>query len=172
VDDYEIRIEPFPKRLRVKFNGAWVADTTRAVVLHETRHEPTYYVPWDDIRAEFLRKTEHRTHCPFKGNASYWTLQVAGATAENALWSYEDPSEDGAALKGYASFYRDRVEALYEGDDELAFTEIAPAHGNAMVAWLLRDAWKARSADELVGMLCDCLTHNGVPLARMTTAKR
>jgi uncharacterized protein (DUF427 family) len=71
VDDYEIRIEPFPKRLRVKFNGAWVADTTRAVVLHETRHEPTYYVPWDDIRAEFLRKTEHRTHCPFKGNASY-----------------------------------------------------------------------------------------------------
>jgi class 3 adenylate cyclase/uncharacterized protein (DUF427 family) len=168
VDEYEIRIEPFPKRLRVKFNGAWVADTTRAIVLHETRHEPTYYVPWDDIRAEFLRKTEHRTHCPFKGNASYWTLQVANASAENALWSYEDPSEDGAALKGYASFYRDRVEALYEGDDELAFTDIAPAHGNAMVAWLVRDAWKAHSADELVGMLCDCLARNDVPLARMT----
>jgi class 3 adenylate cyclase/uncharacterized protein (DUF427 family) len=168
VDDYRIRIEPFPKRLRVKFNGEWIADTTRAVVLHETRHEPTYYVPWDDVRAEFLHKTQHKTHCPFKGNASYWTLQVGGATAENAVWSYEDPSEDGAPLEGYASFYRERIEAFYEGDDELGFTEVAPSHGNAMVAWLVRDAWKARAADELVGMLGDCLTRTGVPIARMT----
>jgi class 3 adenylate cyclase/uncharacterized protein (DUF427 family) len=168
VDEYEIRIEPFPRRLRVRFNGEWVADTMRAVVLHETRHEPTYYIPWDDIRGEFLRDSDHRTHCPFKGNASYWTLHVANATAENALWSYDDPSEDGAPLKGYASFYRERIDALYEGDDELAFTEAAPAHGNPIVAWLVRDAWKASAADELVAMLCDALTKNGVPLARMT----
>ncbi len=168
MDEYEIRIEAFPRRLRVKFNGAWVADTTRAIVLHETRHEPTYYIPWDDIRGEYLCKTEHRTHCPFKGNASYWTLRVADATAENAVWSYDDPSEDGAALKGFASFYRDRIEALYEGDDELAFTEAVPPHGNPIVAWLVRDAWQARSADELVAMLCDCLTKSGAPLARMT----
>jgi adenylate cyclase len=168
VTEYEIRIEPFAKRLRVEFNGEWVADTTRAVVLHETRHEPAYYIPWQDIRGEFLHKTEHRTHCPFKGNASYWTLRVAGETAENALWSYEDPSEDGAPLKGYASFYRDRIGALYEGDDELAFTEVEAPYGNAIVTWLVRDAWKAGAADELVGMLCECLTGNGVPLARMT----
>ena len=168
MNDYEIRIEPFPKRLRARFNGEWIADTTRAIVLHETRHEPAYYVPWDDVRAEFLHKTAYRTHCAFKGNASHWSLRVGDATSENAVWSYDDPSEDGAVLKGYASFYRDRIEALYEGDDELGFAGSPPVHGNALVAWLVRDAWKAQAADELVAMLAEGLVANGVPVARMT----
>jgi uncharacterized protein (DUF427 family) len=101
---YEIRLEPSGKRVRVEFNGTWVADSTRAIVLHETRMAPTFYLPREDVRLDFLEKTDHRTHCPFKGNAGYWTLRVGGAIAENAVWSYEEPFDVGEGLKDYMSF--------------------------------------------------------------------
>lgn len=168
--DYEIRVEPCPKRIRVEFNGTWIAESNRAVVLHETRMPPTYYIPWEDVRTEFLAKTDYRTHCPFKGNASYWKLEVGGETADNAVWAYEEPSEDAAALKGYLSFYASKVSAIYEGDDEVPFLEenIESTHDNPMVRWLLREAWKAEAADQLVRQFCDCLVAHDVPVARMT----
>jgi uncharacterized protein (DUF427 family) len=89
--DYELRFEPCSKRVRVEFNGTWVADSLRALIVHETRVPPMYYFPKDDVRMDFLEKTDHRTHCPFKGNASYWTMKVGGQTEENSVWSYEDP---------------------------------------------------------------------------------
>ena len=57
------------------------------MVLRETWHLPTFYFPRSDIRMEFLKSTKHITHCPFKGNASYWNVAVGGALAENAAWS-------------------------------------------------------------------------------------
>ena len=85
--DYEIRYVPSEKRVRVEYNGTWVADSTNAIILHETRAPPMYYFPKDDVRMEFLEKTDHQTHCPFKGNASYWSLKVGGEVAENAVWA-------------------------------------------------------------------------------------
>ena len=82
--DYEIRFERAPGRVRVEFNGERIADSTRALVVHETRHAPAYYFPPEDVRMERLAKTAHATHCPFKGNASYWTLSAGGRAAENA----------------------------------------------------------------------------------------
>src|SRR5207249_2133782 len=157
-------------RLRVKFNGTWVADTTRGIVLHETRKPPSFYIPWADVRTEFLEKTDRKTHCPFKGNASYWTLRVAGEAADNAVWAYEQPSEDAAALKDYVSFYASKVSAIYEDDEEITFLDdsIDSPHANPIGGWLLREAWKAPSADRLVEQFCDCLLKQGVPLARMT----
>ena len=75
--DYEMRVEPCLKRIRVEFNGTFIADSTRAIVLHETRVPPTYYIPRDDVSREFLAKADHQTHCPFKGNASYWRSRSA-----------------------------------------------------------------------------------------------
>ena len=76
--DYEIRYEPAPRRMRVEFNGTWIADSRRVVILRETRQPPAYYFPREDVRTELFEKTEQLTHCPFRGNASYWTIRSAG----------------------------------------------------------------------------------------------
>jgi class 3 adenylate cyclase/uncharacterized protein (DUF427 family) len=168
--DYHIRLEPCRKRLRVEFNGAWVADSTRALIMHETRSPPAYYVPFADVRTDLLEKTALTTHCPFKGDASYWTLIVDGVAAENAAWAYENPLEDGKAIKGYLSFYASKVSAIYEGEEEVPFLEenVGSAHANPVAGWLLREACKSTSADLLASGFCQCLLRHGVPIARMT----
>ena len=172
--DYEIRFEPSPRRVRVEFNGAWVADSERALILHETRRPPSYYFPRADVRMELLERTAQVTHCPFRGNATYWTLRSGGAVAENAAWSYDEPYAEGKPIKGYVSFYPERVSAIYDGDDEIpqlaSFSqrEASSAHANTIAGWLLAEAWKAQKPDALMDGFCRCLKACGVPLARMT----
>lgn len=169
-DDYELRVEPSPRRMRVEFNGTWVADSTRAVIVHETRCPPMYYFPKEDVQQDYFEKTAHATHCPFKGNASYWTLKVGEAVAENAAWSYEEPFEDAEAFKGYLSFYASRVSAIYDGDDEIPHLASAggSAHANTIAGWLIAEAWRSATPDALVDGFCRRLREVGVPLARMT----
>jgi len=168
--DYEIRFVPSEKRVRVEFHGTWVADSMNAIVVHETRVPPMYYFPTDDVRMEFFEKTDQQTHCPFKGNASYWSLNVGGEVAENAVWSYEEPFVDAEALRGMVSFYQDRVSAIYEGDEEVAFLDgsVESMHANSLAGWLLSEAWKADSSDKLMGEFCKFLHANGYPIDRMT----
>src|SRR5262245_57946137 len=111
---YEIRVEANPRRVRVEFNGATVADSSRVQVLHETRLAPTFYFPQADVRLELFERTAHTTHCPFKGDASYWTLKVGGAVSENAAWSYDEPYDDATPIRGYLAFYAERVGAIYD----------------------------------------------------------
>ncbi|HYX65267.1 MAG TPA: DUF427 domain-containing protein, partial [Burkholderiales bacterium] len=171
--DYEIRFEPAPRRMRVEYNGAWIADTRRAIVLHETRQPPSYYFPREDVRTELLEKTDQLTHCPFRGNATYWTIRCGGATAENAAWSYEDPYEEGRPIKGYLSFYPERVSAIYDGDDEVPQLA-APGdarssmHANSIAGWLLGEAWRIDAPERLVDAFCRRLRETGVPVSRMT----
>ncbi|HEX6298310.1 MAG TPA: DUF427 domain-containing protein [Burkholderiales bacterium] len=169
-EGYEIRFEPNPRRVRVEFNGTWVADSRRVLILHETRLPPMYYFPREDVRLEFLEKTAHQTHCPFKGNAGYWTLKVGDAVSENAVWSYEDPYEDALPVREYLSFYASRVSAIYDGDDEIPHLErgTGSMHANTIAGWLLGEAWKVSAPDQLVAQLCRCLQEHGVPIARMT----
>jgi adenylate cyclase len=167
--DYEIRFEPHPRRVRVEFNGAWIADSRRALVLHETRQPPAYYFPREDVRVDLLEKTEHVTHCPFRGNASYWTIRAAGRVAENAAWSYDDPYEDGRPIREYISFYPERISAIYDGDDEIPhLANAASMHANSIAGWLLTDAWQVAAPDKLVDAFCRRLRESGVPVSRMT----
>jgi uncharacterized protein (DUF427 family) len=117
--DYRIVFEPSPRRVRVKFNGEIVADSTQAHLLFETRHLPVYYFPRCDLRTEFLTPTAHHTFCPYKGEASYWSVAVNGKVAENAVWSYPDPFAEVEAIKDFAAFYWNRMDAWYEEDDEV-----------------------------------------------------
>lgn len=167
---YEIRYEPCPKRLRVEFNGAFIADSSRAIILHETRVPPMHYFPAADVRLDCLERTQHQTHCPFKGNASYWSLNVAGKVAENAVWSYEDPYRDAEPIRGYLSFYRNKIAALYEGDEEVAFLHKGgeAVHGNPIAGWLIEEAWKADSPEALMAQFCGFLRAAGYPIARST----
>ena len=108
--NYRVDLEQGPRRVRVVFNGETIADSGKALVVHETAHEPIYYFPRDDVRLDLLERTEHHTFCPFKGEASYWTVRAGGGVAENAIWSYEDPFEEVAGLANYMSFYADQLE--------------------------------------------------------------
>ena len=168
--EYEVRFVPSEKRVRVEYNGTWVADSTNAVIVHETRATPMYYFPKDDVRMDFLEKTDHQTHCPFKGNASYWSLKVGGGVAENAVWGYEDPDADSETIRGMLSFYPNMVSAIYEGDEEVAFLDgnVESMHANSLAGWLLSEAWKLESSDQLMAGFCKFLHEGGFPVDRMT----
>ena len=166
--EYQIRFEPSRKRVRVEFNGVRVADSARALVVHETRLPPAYYFPLDDVRMDLMVKTELASHCPFKGDASYWTLKVGDQVAENAVWAYPEPYREAAPLRGYVSFYRNKVSALYEGEDEVPFAPPQGLHGNPLANWLVREGWKAASSAELAEQFLGFLRASGVPIDRST----
>ena len=172
--DYRIRYEPYTKRVRVTFNGVTVADTRRAIRVHETRLEPVFYLPRDDVRMDFAEPTVYRTHCPFKGNASYWNLRVEDQLSENALWSYEAPTVEAEPIGNYIAFYRNRMDAWFEEDEEVRIDPVTDthAHGNPLVDWLMRDAWEASSISELLGRLASQIVASGAPLMRMALLVR
>lgn len=109
---YEIRLKPAGTRVRVTFNGETIADSENATLLEEQNHAPVYYFPRADLRMDRLRRTEHHSHCPYKGHCSYYSIEVGGRIAENAVWSYEDPYPEIAGIRDLAAFYPDRVDAI------------------------------------------------------------
>jgi uncharacterized protein (DUF427 family) len=117
--DYRINFERSPRRVRVKFNGEWIADSTAAHLLFETRHLPVYYFPRQDVRLDLMAPTDHHTFCPYKGSAAYWTIRVGDRTSENAVWGYPDPYDEVAAIGDFIAFYWDRVDHWYEEDEEI-----------------------------------------------------
>jgi uncharacterized protein (DUF427 family)/class 3 adenylate cyclase len=166
---YRLEIEPSRKRVKVKFNGTVVADTTRALQLRETRYAPVYYLPREDVRMDLMQGTEHRTHCPFKGNARYWNLTVGDRTAENVAWSYEDSLPEVSEIRGHIAFYRNRMDAWYEEDTEVSIDPAVaqPDRGNPFIGWLLSEAWDTATPQELVARLGRKLAEEGVPLLRL-----
>lgn len=112
--DHPITITPNPKRLRVTFNGQVVAETARALTLQEASYPPVHYIPREDADAALLRRTERSTHCPYKGDASYYSIEAGGRRAENAIWSYEAPFPAMAGIAGHLAFYPDRVDRIEE----------------------------------------------------------
>ena len=113
--DHRVDLLPESGRVRVTFGGTVIADSRSALRVQETGHEPVHYLPEKDVRTDLLRPTDHRTHCPFKGDASYWTIEIpgsAGKRAENAVWGYRAPFDETAGLAGHYAFYRTRVDAI------------------------------------------------------------
>ena len=106
-----IEIRPAGKRVRVVFNGEVIAESRDALVLEEGKYPPVYYVPRKDVKMERLIRTSHTTHCPYKGDATYFSLSN-GRTARNAVWSYEQPIEKVQAIKDHLAFYPDKVDAI------------------------------------------------------------
>ena len=112
--DKPITIALNPKPVRVLFNGRVVADTARALMLKEVDLPPVQYIPRQDVDMTLLERTTQKTHCGYKGDASYFTIRVAGRTAENAVWSYETPYPSVAGIEGHLAFYPDRIDAIEE----------------------------------------------------------
>ena len=114
-----IAFEPSPKRIRVMFNGKTVADTLCAGLMREAGRMPVYYFQRPDVRMDLMERTNHVSRCPYRGEASYWTLRVGGRQSENAVWSYEHPPSDFAAIAGWLAFEWDRADHWFEEDEEV-----------------------------------------------------
>jgi uncharacterized protein (DUF427 family) len=119
---------PSPKRVRAVFAGEAVADSRRAVLLHETGLAPVWYFPLEDVGTDLLTPTDHSTTCPFKGQASYWSITVGDRTADNAVWGYPEPLEGAPPLAGHVAFYGDAVDAWFEEDEQVIGHPRDPYH--------------------------------------------
>jgi Uncharacterized protein conserved in bacteria len=112
--DHPITITPNANRVRVTFAGTVIADTTHALTLKEAGYPPVFYVPRGDADMSLLKPTAHTSHCPYKGDASYFSIQAGGHSAENAVWSYQQPYPAVKEIKTYLAFYPDRVDKIEE----------------------------------------------------------
>ena len=112
-------LEPTPKRVRAVLGGVTVADSRRAMLLQESGLQPIYYFPREDVHTELLEASEKHTHCPKKGDASYYTIRIGDRTVENAAWYYPDPLDGAPPIKALIAFYWDRIDQWFEEDDEV-----------------------------------------------------
>ncbi len=114
---HRLLFENYPRRVRALVGGHTVLDSTRGKLLFETGITPVYYLPVEDLDGDSLEESDHATHCPFKGDASYWHLHVGDHTFENAVWLYPEPLAAAGWLEGYCSLYTDAVD-LWLHEDE------------------------------------------------------
>lgn len=114
---HRLLLDAFPRRVRATLGGETVLDTQRGQLLHETGILPQLYVPAGDVRQDLLEPTDHHTHCPFKGDASYWSVRAGDRVAEDAAWGYPEPLEPAAWLRGQVAFYWDAMDAWIDEDD-------------------------------------------------------
>ena len=116
--DHEISATQTDWQVSVEFNGVTIADSSRAILFREGSMAPVYYFPKDDVRMDLMRPSRHKTHCPFKGDASYWSLTVGEKSLQNVVWSYENPIEEVISIKSFIAFYMDHLGATYNEDGQ------------------------------------------------------
>jgi uncharacterized protein (DUF427 family) len=114
--EHRVDLVPEPRRVRVVFAGVVVAESGETLRVEETGYEGVHYFPQKDVRMDLLRPSAHKTRCPYKGEASYWTIEVPGAgegkRSENAVWAYPTPYDEVARLAGRYAFYKSRVDSI------------------------------------------------------------
>ena len=120
---HTLYFEPYERRMRAVLDGETVIDTTGGMLLYESNIGPVLYVPREDVREDLVSRTDHTTYCPFKGDATYWSV----GEHENVLWGYEEPIESASFLLGYVAPYWDRFEWLEE-DERLSTKFRDPYH--------------------------------------------
>jgi uncharacterized protein (DUF427 family) len=110
--DHPITIERNPARITVSVGGRIVADTRDALTLREASYPPVQYIPRKDVDMSLLEKTQHSTYCPYKGDASYYSIPSGGTKSVNAIWTYEAAFPAVSAINEYVAFYPDRVDKI------------------------------------------------------------
>ena len=122
---HTITITPTDRHIEVTLGGERLAASDRAVVLEETGLPARYYLPREDVRTELLRPTSTRTTCPYKGEASYWSVEAGGQVHKDLVWSYEDPIPSATAIAGLMCFYTERGAELTVQDPEVSRDSLA-----------------------------------------------
>jgi uncharacterized protein (DUF427 family) len=128
------------KHIQIIFNGVIIADTKRAKRVLETSHPPTYYIPPEDIKMEYLTGTSHTTWCEWKGKSRYYNLKVGDRQEPEVAWSYPTPTSSFATLKDYVAFYPGRMDDCFvDGEKVQAQAVIFMEGGSPVILWgLLR----------------------------------
>jgi uncharacterized protein (DUF427 family) len=114
--DHPISIERNPRRVVVTLGDKVIADTTDALTLREASYPAVQYIPRRDVDMAALERSETESYCPFKGDASYYSIPVGGARSVDAIWTYETPYDAVPSIKDHLAFYPDRVDAIEERD--------------------------------------------------------
>ena len=166
---YRVVIEGSRHRVRAELEGETIADSAAVLTMQETRLPNVFYFPPEDVRTELLVRSDHRTNCPFKGNASYWHLEVGGRRIENAVWSYEEPFDESEMIRGYLAFRWGAIDRWLVNDQVLDKPPGEPesAEANELVDWLVKAAWRSQSTNDLVARLAQVLQAAGFPLWRL-----
>jgi uncharacterized protein (DUF427 family) len=112
--DHPITVEPSTSHVTVRSGERVVAETRNALVLREAKYPPVYYVPLADVDPKVLRPSSTTSYCPFKGDASYYSVVVGDETVSDAIWTYEKPYDAVAEIEGHVAFYADRVQISVE----------------------------------------------------------
>ena len=107
--DHPITITKNPRRVRVTAGDIVIAETSRALTLKEAKYPAVQYLPREDANMALLERTDRTTHCPYKGDASYYSVKADGKTLDNAIWTYEMPFPAMAEISGHLAFYPDKV---------------------------------------------------------------
>ena len=125
------RLEDCESHIKIVFNREIIAETRRAKRVLETSHPPSYYLPPEDVRLEYLLKSNHRSWCEWKGKAGYYTLKVGEKMVEQVAWYYPDPAPAFAAIKDYLAFYPAPMDACYVDGDK-----VLPQPGGFYGGWI------------------------------------
>ena len=123
-----IYFEDSPRRIRALFAGETIVDSRHAKLLHEQGHLPIYYFPRTEVRMDLLEPTDHTSRCPFKGQASYWSVRVGDRVSENAAWAYPEPIPDAPPLADYVAFYWSKMDEWFEEDEPAIVHARDPYH--------------------------------------------
>jgi uncharacterized protein (DUF427 family) len=110
--DHPIEIQSNPSRVVITVGGKVIADTVEALTLSEASYAAVQYIPRRDVDMTALARSDHTTYCPYKGEASYFSIPIGGERSTNAVWTYETPFLAMAAIKDYVAFYPDRVDEI------------------------------------------------------------
>jgi uncharacterized protein (DUF427 family) len=105
---HQITITPSNQHIEVTLDGEKLASSDRALLLEETGSPDRYYLPKEDVRTDLLRPTSTKTTCPFKGEASYWSVEAGGRVHDDVVWSYETPIAESEQITGLLCFYTER----------------------------------------------------------------
>jgi uncharacterized protein (DUF427 family) len=108
--DHPITLQAYDGRVSVRSGGETIAASERAKALHEADYPPVYYIPREDVRMEWLTRSEKMTHCPYKGDAAHFTYDAGERAIENVAWSYEAPFQAVKGIENHIAFYPDKVE--------------------------------------------------------------
>jgi len=115
--DHPITVTATPKRMQVRYGEHVIADSRAALTLQESTYPPVIYFPREDVQMAYFSRTDKSTHCPYKGDASYYTILMDGRFAENAVWTYEDPYPAMETIRDRLAFYPNQVEIYAVADD-------------------------------------------------------
>lgn len=164
---YRLDVEPLSGVTVARNGDAVIASSADAKIMHETRLPSVVYFPPQDVKANLLRTTGHRTFCPFKGTATYWDVEVDGEVFENAAWTYKNALPESAGIEGLIAFMPHVLTGVDIDDDAAEAKE----HGNISgptIDWIMREAWLCNTPEELTEAIALKFNEDGIAVSRMS----